>query len=68
LIDRGEGDVDELRSAINLSRNELGDFDIEADELIRAAGISFDKGRSAFRIARPTKFAGCCAGTSLGNE
>jgi len=57
LIDRGEGSVDELGYAIDLSRNKLGNFDIEADESIRMEGISFDEGRSALRIARPAKFA-----------
>ena len=38
--------------------DQLGDFDVETDELVRMRGIRFDERRAAFRIAGPAEFAG----------
>ena len=56
LVDRGKGDINKARLALQAARDQIGNLDIEADELVRLGGIRFDKGRAAFRIAGPTKF------------
>ncbi len=58
LVDRRESDVDKTRLASEPAGDELGDFDVETDELVRLRGIRFDERRAAFRIAGPAEFAG----------
>src|SRR4029079_3232442 len=55
LDDRGEGDENELRGTTQPSGEEVGDLDIESNELIGIIGVGLDLGRAAFGIACPAE-------------
>ena len=43
-----------------LARDQLGDLDVEADELLRIRRIGLDKWRAAFRVAAPAQRRRLC--------
>jgi hypothetical protein len=54
--------LQELRRAAQLSRDELGDLDVEANQLRWIAGVRFDKRRSALGITAPPQRLRCGGG------
>ena len=62
LIERRELHLQELRRAAQLSRDQLGDLDVEADQLRGIARIGFNERRAAFGIAAPPQRLRCRRG------
>ena len=59
LIERRELHLDELRRSAELPRDQLGDLDVEAHQLLRIAGSASTNG--APPSASPPQRKGCCA-------
>ena len=55
LVERCERDLDELRRATELLRDQLGDLDVEALHSLGMLRVGFDVRRAAFRIPCPPK-------------
>ncbi len=55
LIDLPEVDVHEFRPPAEAASHQRGDFDVEADEIVRARRVGLDERRAAFGIASPAK-------------
>src|SRR5262249_19517964 len=59
LLDRHEGDVHETGSPTKAARDEVRDFDLEADDAIGNLRICFNVRRAAFRVTSPHQFSPC---------
>src|SRR6185369_6588276 len=55
LLDRCPGDLYELRWTVQVTRDQLGNFDIEAAHARRVIRVGFYEGRAALGIAAPAE-------------
>jgi hypothetical protein len=55
LVELREGDLDELRRPAERTRDELGNLDVQADQMRRIAAIGLDERRAPLGIAAPAE-------------